>query len=1445
VIERLVHVLRAVSPEVTAEQVADALWLAEQTSREPAAPPAPPATGRTTPAVTTPPAGTGDRAQPEPAGIPEPAGEAEPVAVPPPATLAPASAELTIPPPRPLARPDGMPTRSPAVPALGPALPISHALRPLRRRRPSRTATRLDEEATATQAAEADVWVPVMRRGDERWLDVALLVDDSASMVIWRRTVAELYELLVRQAAFRDVRVLRFSADQAGDEPLRLHPAAIDADGYSHRPAELVDPTGRRMVLVVSDGIGEAWRGTAITGALARWAHSGPVAILQPLPQRLWSSSGLDIARTTVRSVRPGLPNDQLDIGPVPSGTVPPGAGAAVPVLEIEPRWLRRWASIVAGRVREPVVSAVIFAGGAAGQSRPGMDTTIDAGIDPADSTGDGRPEPEAAYADFLASASTNAIKLAKYLSGAPLNLPVMRLVQNTMLPESRPSDLAELFLSGLLTRVTPVDVGVDPEDVEYDFQKGIRARLLKSLPRADALRVLSEASAFVSSRLGSPLDFRALLTPGAERQRLSPPFARVAFEVLRSLGGRYAEAAESLWDGGTDHDGGQRGDDMKRPDIATVESGEPVPPPTPDTDMIRPDPEAMYPSAVTVTTSTTSERRVRSVNLPAVWGNVPLRNNNFTGREAHLENLHNLLARDEQAALVSGALYGMGGVGKTQLAVEYVYRYSGEYDLVWWVPSEDRGLIRKSLYDLAERLEVAHSADTSRAIDAVREALRVGRPYERWLLVFDNAEHPETLQEFMPTQTAGGHVIVTSRNHAWAALAQPVEVDVFRRVESIELLQRRLPDIIPEHADKLADKLGDLPLALEQAAAWQAETGMSVPDYLRLFDTHVGQLMAESAPASYPTPVAASWALTFERLREQQAAAAELLELLAFFGAEPVSVALLRRGHGADVSASLNETLRDEIRLRRALRDLRRYALAKVDAGGARIQVHRLVQAVLRDSLPESRRHEMRDAVHAVLARANPGDPDTTANWDALAEIAPHVLPTGIVQANTVAARQVALDQVRYHYMVGDYETSRELGEVVVEAWQGMEGMGPDDEQTLIASRHLGNTLRLLGEYEKAREVNADTLERLRRVFGPDHEHTLNTARSVGSDLRAAGEFSKAEQLDEETLRLHQQVFGEDDPQTFRAANNLGVDYRLLGRFNEARQIDDDTLAQSRMVVAEENPYTLGTIRNVVHDLYGLGFYAEALRRQEDVMPYYTERLRAGHNELLLADRNIAIALRKLGRHREAVAKAELNHAAYLRRFGPDHEYTLAIQMSLANALRDDQQLEKARELAERALASYKRRFSPEHPFTLACTVNLAIIQRALGDLDASRVVEEETHAVMAGTLGEEHPYTLCCASGLTNTLAGLTEHRAARELSERTLERSRRARGHDHPYTLACATNLALDLRATGDLQAGEELLGQTLELLKRRLGPTHPETLEAGAAHRLECDIEPPPT
>jgi hypothetical protein len=177
---------------------------------------------------------------------------------------------------------------------------------------------------------------------------------------------------------------------------------------------------------------------------------------------------------------------------------------------------------------------------------------------------------------------------------------------------------------------------------------------------------------------------------------------------------------------GEMDDDGGQRGDDMKRPDIAGVVSRETVPPPTPQTDMIRPATEPMYPSAVTVTTSPTPERRVRFVNLPAVWGNVPLRNNNFTGREAHLENLHNLLAREEQAALVSGALYGMGGVGKTQLAVEYVYRYSGEYDLVWWVPGS-------------------------------------------------------------------GH----------------------------------------EDADRLAAKLGDLPLAVEQAAVWQAETGMSVPDYL------------------------------------------------------------------------------------------------------------------------------------------------------------------------------------------------------------------------------------------------------------------------------------------------------------------------------------------------------------------------------------------------------------------------------------------------------------------------------------------------------------------------------------------------------------------------------------------------------------------------------------
>ena len=298
--------------------------------------------------------------------------------------------------------------------------------------------------------------------------------------------------------------------------------------------------------------------------------------------------------------------------------------------------------------------------------------------------------------------------------------------------------------------------------------------------------------------------------------------------------------------------------------------------------------PAAQTPAATPDNGGRTSKPgRATTSGIPLVWGNVPQRNKNFTGRESLLDELHDQVTREqgEVAAVLAHTLHGMGGVGKTQLAIEYVYRYMADYDVVWWVAADQLPLVRSSLAQLAPRLglEEILPGRVDDAVALVLDALRRGDPYANWLVVFDNADQPEEIRDLIPT--GPGNVIVTSRNHRWESVADVVEVDVFSRTESLEYLSRRTPHISSSDATALADELGDLPLALEQAASLQFETKMPVAEYLSQFRVAATKVLSENPPADYPVPVAAAWSLSVERLKGEMPFAWELLRRCAFFG--------------------------------------------------------------------------------------------------------------------------------------------------------------------------------------------------------------------------------------------------------------------------------------------------------------------------------------------------------------------------------------------------------------------------------------------------------------------------------------------------------------------------------------------------------------------------------
>ncbi|WP_432834350.1 FxSxx-COOH system tetratricopeptide repeat protein [Dactylosporangium sp. CA-092794] len=830
----------------------------------------------------------------------------------------------------------------------------------------------------------------------------------------------------------------------------------------------------------------------------------------------------------------------------------------------------------------------------------------------------------------------------------------------------------------------------------------------------------------------------------------------------------------------------------------------------------------------------------------PRIWGGIPLRNPNFTGRETLLLTLQRSLETRSKASVLPHALHGLGGVGKTQLAVEYAYQFQDRYDLVWWIPAEQQSLVLQSLVDLGRVLGVPNTEDSVQASSLVLDALNsTGR---RWLLIYDNATEPDDLAHLIPS--SGGHVILTSRNQTWSNVWDAIEVNVFERAESIALLRKRSDAISLDDADRLARTLGDLPLALDQAASWQAATGMSAAEYLDLFEQHHRELLSEGKPVGYPSTIAALVALAYRGLQQTAPAVAQLLELFAVFGAEPITVDLLRRGKRADIPAPLGPALNNPIPLGRMVRDLRKYGLAKVD-GEQRIQVHRLFQLVLRDELGEDQVTRVRHTVHRLLAEANPGYPDEQEHRRLHAEIGPHVEPSGLVNAASELARRVVLDQIRYLWVVGDHEGSRRLGEAAVSAWSRMTGhadVGPDGELTLLVTRHLANALLSLGINERARTLAEQTLAKLRanRQFGPDHEHSLATAITVGACQRVAGEFQQALELDTDTIERYGRVYGDGDPETLKNQGNLAVNLRMLSRFSEAFDLDSEIVRTLEESVPEQHPQLLFAQANLARDLYGLGRYPEALDLQERILPTYRQVMpNPKHPNILWASRTLAISLRKNGRYDDAVKIARENYRDCAARYGQDHQHSLAATMTYANTLRVVGDLGEARGLAVDAVERYRAIFGDKHPLSLTAAINLAILRRAMNDVEGARQLDESTHSVMVGTLGLEHGYTLCAANNLANDLALAGDAAGARRLSAETLDISRRSRGPQHPYTLLCAVNAAFDLLAKGDTDSGRNELASAVDALSGVLGPGHPETLDARRGKRAECDIEPPPT
>ncbi|MFF6912220.1 FxSxx-COOH system tetratricopeptide repeat protein [Streptomyces sp. NPDC012466] len=1325
---------------------------------------------------------------------------------------------------------------------------FARALHQLARRVPSREALELDEETTAEQGVVDGMWMPFLRPARTAAFDLVVLVDDAPTLRIWEESTARLAQAAEQSGAFRAVRTVRLHLPRTGTATLRWTTGRAAAD-----PAELLDGRGDRLFLVVTDGLAHGWAAPAADDLLGRLAHAGPTALVHLLPPHLRHRTSLYPHPAVLEAGGFGVANDGLEHWAPPGGPDPlrplPDAGdgfVPVPVLSLKPGSLTAWADLVTGERGVRRALPVVLAGTLTkGSPAPGLRA----------------PRfPRAAKAAvrrFFTLATPAARRLATQLAAIPFDFDLVEQLRRRTMPETGPDHLAEILMGGL------IDWDSDGEG-RPEFADGVREELLATTTRsqlAHTVSVVGELPAAgargVALRAALRDPMGATLPDAAERG-----WVRSELAVMRALSGPYSERARRIEPGPTrargpgatervspgmsetalsevnhaDRGGLSDGSGSLPPSNDPNEPGEPpVPPLVSDVTPQEP-PEAEPPMPSTMTTS----------SAPALLVNVPLRNTSFVGRQALLSAVEEQLGAQDTAAVLPNALHGLGGVGKSQLALEYVYTHQHDYRVICWIPAERESLILAALAQLAAQLGVAPTGQdlgapaANTAVPAVLEALRTGAPYDNWLLVFDNAEDVEAVRRFFPTN-GPGKVIVTSRNRAWERVATSLPVNVFEREESVELLQKRSPDLSVEDADRLAEALGDLPLAVEQAGAWRAVTGMQVDEYLELLAERSPEILELDPAPDYPVSVAAAWDISLERIKENNPGARQLLDICASMAPEPIPRAMLRGSRGVNVTPEVDPLLRESIKLNRAVRDLSQFSLVKVDPRSDTLQMHRLLQTVLLAKLSAEERERMRDAAHQLLSAAKPGPYGSSLEWRAYQALLPHVLTSQAVSSTDTYVRELVFDTVWFLYYWGDHVGAADFARQAWSAW--IAASGEEDVNVLRMMKSLGFLLRQIGEVPESIPLTEKALEISRRTE-VDPENLIDSLCEMADAHGYQGRFEEARALTQEATELARSLFGPDDPMTLRATHAWGVALRLCGRFKEALPLDQENAQQRELLFGPASFFTLNTLNALSIDMRESGDYPGARDFQEDAYRRARSELGEEHPLTLRVARNLAVCRRRDGAHAEAAKLAEETLRRFIARYGPDHfdAMSSATNVSVDQRLAGD--LDSSRQLAEVTLRRFEQRLGPDHAYTLLTKANLAATLRAQDALEQAQELEDDAASRLAGQVGSRHVTTLTVAIGQANTAYARVDFERAHEIDQANLALLAEVAGEEHPLTLSCTANLGLDLRGLGRGAEADELQRKATDGFARVVRADHPWLLAARQRRRIECDMAPMP-
>ncbi len=708
-----------------------------------------------------------------------------------------------------------------------------------------------------------------------------------------------------------------------------------------------------------------------------------------------------------------------------------------------------------------------------------------------------------------------------------------------------------------------------------------------------------------------------------------------------------------------------------------------------------------------------------------ALW-TVPYRRNpHFTGRDELLERLTQHLTpacseeptNTRRAVLTQPrAIKGLGGIGKTQIALEYAYRAreQGRYTHTLWIHAAHEETILSSFVALAQLLPEGVVHPETNPHQLVAQVIRwLEQCQEPWLLIFDNADELPLVQPYLLCQGKGS-VLLTTRAQAVAALASSLDVEAMGVMEGIQFLLHRTHqlDATDEQSNEAANvviALDGFPLALDQAGAYIEETGCSFGDYLQLYRNYPHALLSRRGmqATQYPDSVTTTWSLSFQKIEQKSPAAADLLRLCAFLAPDHIPEELLREGAPHWPSA-LQEAVSDLFTFNQMLEELLKFSLIKRLAEEHTLSIHRLVQVVQRERMDlEEQQHWATCVVYAVNA-VFPADPHSEeATWP---------------QCHRYLEQVQGCDLLIQHYGLGFSEAADVLN-------------------------RTGIYLCKQASYTLAEPLHQRALCIWEQQLGPRHALVGSPLMSLGDLYSRQGKYAEAEAFDQRALRIWEHQLGAQHPKVASSLNNLANTYKMQGRYAEAESC---YLRALHIWEQAEHPQMVEALNGLANVYLELGKYAEA-------EPLYQRAIRIGEQQQGPESSGVTYPLNGLGdlyKEQARYAEAEPLFQRAIRileqLFGPGHPQVAYPLQNLGDLYKEQARYAEAEPLCRRARHIWEQQLGPEHPHVAYALKSLGDLSKEQGKYAEAESLYQRALRIGEEALGSEHPQVVNTLNGL-----------------------------------------------------------------------------------------------